>query len=785
MKVSLMAMLKKSGFSLCVAAAAFLWTTCDVGLGEAVDTMAPTVTVTSPSASSVIADSVVISGDCFDDKGISSINIVVTNTGTGEKFTVNADVASDQKSWTKSINDFIEGSGYPLKDGSYTADVTAIDVFGRSSGTSSTAFDIDNTPPLFCVTSPASLDITNPRKYGRSVTISGEIADDHDIAKMAIRVFRVENGASTEITGSLAKTEFSGFETAGGTTVYIAKYFDQAPAAANSDGSENPDYALYQNYMAIYGNAALGTDVFVYVVATLTDIAGNTSDRCYLSSNLKNLAAQLCGVEVTIDSLQTAQLMKVLNGTYTGGELNDEQRAKIVSLLNGTYALQPGEASYLSRYDDADAAKQSPLAASVNSNNSPTYDFNGYENPTTSAQGWVSVNTGGNVTITLAAGRDGWGILPGSLVVNLYICDAYGKKTFATPDFSSRNELDPTGAATVLIRDATNKEIANIETSVTNQSYYVTLPALRAGNRYLLEATGKDENDSALVPQNGNLYGFIVASSITPPTLSASDLFYVRGAGAKADGSAFIRVDIKDESDEIGVNGVIVDGYLCADHIAAKSYINAYITGKTPDKTVVYKNTDTATAIKPVIDAATGREIANQYWFDLPIKDFGFTIADDSNYTVVLRARAKYKGLDGNMVGTDVEDRGQGFPHLGPVRRELRFLRDDRDVGIADAPGLELRQRQRLPEQGFAGRTQILRVVVRVVLADVAEGQGPEHGVDESVKRDVGVAVSVESGLVGDVTGAEHQIAFRRHAVHVVADSDPKVLHTFRFSVTG
>ena len=52
--------------------------------------------------------------------------------------------------------------------------------------------------------------------------------------------------------------------------------------------------------------------------------------------------------------------------------------------------------------------------------------------------------------------------------------------------------------------------------------------------------------------------------------------------------------------------------------------------------------------------------------------------------------------LDGDMVGADAEDSSQRFPHLRDIRGELRFLRDDRDVGVADPPPLEFRQGKRL-----------------------------------------------------------------------------------------
>ena len=635
MKKTLAALLKKFGLSLCVAAAAFVWSTCEVGLGEAVDTMAPTVSVTSPSASSVCAKAVKIEGTCFDDKGIAKVSIVVTNTKTGAVHTYYADI-KNMTSWSKTINELAENFGYPLPDGSYTADVTATDVFGRNSGTSSTAFDIDNTEPIFCVTSPSSLDISDPRKYGRAVSISGEIADDHDIANMKIRVFRTDASgtSSVEITDKLAKTEFTDFETAGGTTVYIAKYFDADPAATNADGSENPDYKLYKNYMAIYDGVTLGQDVFIYVVPTLTDIAGNTSKQSYVSTEMKKIIANLFGVELNIDSLQTAQLMKIYNGTYNLKEFNQEQREKIVSIMNGTYALQPGDKPYYCYYDDSDASKRSPFAATVNSNNSPTYDFNGYENPTTSAEGWVGVNTGGTITITLKAGLDGWGILPSSLEVNLYECDDHGTKTTGDIAFSSNPFKDPTSVATVFIKDATNTETQNIATSVINQSYYVTLPSLKAGNRYILEAEGKDENDSGLVPVGGNWYGFKVASAITPPSFSCSDLLYMNGSALSAGDGFKLKLNIKDESDKIQTNGIKITGYLYDKHIPGKSYIKNYAA---PAGVVKEYN---GTSAAPIHEDAT----ANFYYIDLPLKDFDFgsSVSSGNNYSIVLEAQGYY-----------------------------------------------------------------------------------------------------------------------------------------------
>ena len=614
--------LKKIGFSLFVAAAALLWTTCEVGLGEAVDTMAPTVSVSAPAASSVIAGAVTISGVCADDKGIAKVNVVVTNTKTGAKYDYLADV-KEMKSWSKTINELAANSGYPLPDGSYTADVTAVDVNGRSSGTSSTAFDIDNTEPIFCVTSPASLDITNPRKYGRAVTISGEIADDHDIAKMNIRVFRTDASGSVveEITNSLAKTEFTDFETAGGTTVYIAKYFDSEPAATNADGTENLDYKLYKNYMAIYGTTALGEDVYIYVVPTLTDIAGNTSKQCYASTELKNLIASACGVETTIDSLQTAQLQKVYNGTYTLGELSDEQRAKVAALMKGESA---SAANYYCQYVDGEASKQRPLAADVNSNNSPKYSFSGYELDLSNIE-WSEINTGGTLSVSVQSGLDGWGVLPNTIKLYLYRCADTGVEYQEGESLYKKfvsNESEG-----FEITNALGESISGISTSVSAQSYYVSLPKLSSGEHYILKAEGLDEDGNSLYPI-AEKYGLKVASTGAAPKIDFNDRYYIKGSEILTGGSASVVISVNDGTDTINdgqaEHYVKVMRKLYEGHISSKGYLGNYTPTNTAEDTFTTEIEKLST---------------NEYRVTVPINKYN-SLAE-GNYTLALEVSAK------------------------------------------------------------------------------------------------------------------------------------------------
>ncbi len=625
---------KGIGFSLLTILILVFFTTCEVGLGEAVDTAAPTVTITTPSAASVIAGSIVMRGVCNDDKGVKSVNVTIKNITTGAVKTIAATV-TDSKTW----EDVIDTKDLP--DGKYTADAEVTDLSGRK-GYHNTAFDIDNTAPFFCVTSPATLNIDSPERYGRSVKISGEIADDHDIKQMDVRVFKTDDSGTqqidgknvVEITGCMAQTSFTDFETAGGTTVYIAKYFDAVPEEKNTDGSENADYKLYENYLAIYGdsgttdvNAKNGGDVFVYIVPTLTDTAGNTSSSCYLSSGTKSLIAKVCGVETSVDSLQTAQLMKIYNGTYSLGQLTADQTAAAKSILDGTYA---GSVSspYYSQYVEGDTTRQRPLAASVNTKNNPTYSFEGFALDMATLPGsWQSATTGGTVTLSVAAGLDGWGVLPNTLTVNLYSCTdvAAGK----TPVASSKGD-----DAKIIIKNASGTSVSDISTSTDKQSYYVTLPALGGGNHYLIEATGKDENSADICPVTSDGYGFSVASSESAPSVTFEDLFYINGAAIGASGDYEAVLKIVDETDKIMSGEKSKDGEKCGitvkasiykEHISSRGYITA---AGDP-----WKECEISGTLKKVGD--------NNYSFTVPFKNNEeFNLEKGNNYSIVLTVDA-------------------------------------------------------------------------------------------------------------------------------------------------
>ncbi|MCI6545804.1 MAG: Ig-like domain-containing protein, partial [Spirochaetia bacterium] len=127
---------------------------CDVGLGESVDTIPPTISITYPPTSSVIRDAFVVSGTWVDDKGVSLVKLTLKNEETGE--TVASRFAGiGIGTWNTSFNVASKDESgkliYPIPDGKYTISVTAMDLSGRISATSYRSIEIDNTAPVFVI----------------------------------------------------------------------------------------------------------------------------------------------------------------------------------------------------------------------------------------------------------------------------------------------------------------------------------------------------------------------------------------------------------------------------------------------------------------------------------------------------------------------------------------------------------------------------------------------------------------------------------------------------------
>ena len=82
--------------------------------------------------------------------------------------------------------------------------------------------------------------------------------------------------------------------------------------------------------------------------------------------------------------------------------------------------------------------------------------------------------------------------------------------------------------------------------------------------------------------------------------------------------------------------------------------------------------------------------------------------------------------------------------HRGDVRRELRRLRDDRRVDVADRVATLARQRRDVAQQRAAVGALPARIGVREVRAEVAQRERAEERVADRVQQHVGIGMAGE-----------------------------------------
>lgn len=364
----------------------------DIGLGEAVDVSAPTASISYPPVGAVIRGSFVLSGECTDDVLVTSVNVRVVNTNTGtEVYKGTASISGT--TWQITLNNKDDGAyaktnGWQYPDGTYEVTVWSNDDSGKSSGVSSRTLDIDNTPPFFIISKPGVTVAkvaagTEPAAYGSTFSVSGTIADLHEISKMALDIYDKDGNPLTDSNDSnKAKNIYeTSIATAGGTSVEFAN-------TSRSAG----DSVAYQRYITLYKDLETSTATKNFkCTVRLSDSAreyknpggsgtgeGNVTSCVYLYDDV--YSAYLSSSKGL--GLSASNLMQISNGTQNNGSLRKEDlKAKEVntaSFTNGSnetdsrlsFTLNPAAnptytlsgLGIFGTKDDADALNKNQLA---------------------------------------------------------------------------------------------------------------------------------------------------------------------------------------------------------------------------------------------------------------------------------------------------------------------------------------------------------------------------------------------------------------------------------------
>ena len=255
-----------NGLICTVSAVAFsLLASCSIGLGEAVDTKGPAVTISSPEPRETVQTKFNISGTVADDYSINSLIVRIQknewqegdcfewkNTkgvwqykarGTSE-YVAFADGVWQQKNGNKNATWAVNNIDFSsMPGGSYEVVVIGSDDAGNDSADSkkTRTIIVDDMPPVITITSPSVKD---------DITVYSEIEDYRDITKI-----------STFTTGDFT---VSGIAKDENTIVYIDLYIK------NEDSTENyfvkrlvsdTDYAEGKDYIMVDTLRAWDVDI--------------------------------------------------------------------------------------------------------------------------------------------------------------------------------------------------------------------------------------------------------------------------------------------------------------------------------------------------------------------------------------------------------------------------------------------------------------------------------------------------------------------------------------------
>nr|MCR5081568.1 hypothetical protein [Treponema sp.] len=400
----------------CLMASLSLILSCDIGLGHAVDTEAPSLTIEYPPASAVVMDSFKLSGTWRDDVGVTDIVVSIRNTSTNTTYeSRHAQINAESRTWEVLLNEhddskFAATNGWEYADGTYEISCVASDNSGHSSGISSRSFDIDNTAPFFIIQNPGvtvkSDKTASP--YGSNFSVTGTIADLHEISKMSLDVYdnsgtKLTNNESNDKAVNIYETSVA---TAGGTSVTFA----DSSKSADENGATPVEYSRYVN---LYGADLTSTDTRNFKCSIfLSDAAkiyqnpgdsgtgnGNTTTKVYLYDDVyTDYLSSSKGL-----GLSAAALMQISNGTAA-----DDIKAKLSKSDLEAKAIDTAD------FETVD----NRLAFSLNPAANPTYVVSGFEvfkdNKTPEDN---SIANNSAVTISVSAGLNKTAVNPDTVHV--------------------------------------------------------------------------------------------------------------------------------------------------------------------------------------------------------------------------------------------------------------------------------------------------------------------------------------------------------------------------------
>ncbi len=590
--------LLKTLFSLfCLSVSLFIFSTCTIGLGKAVDIQAPTINVTYPPLSSIVSKEFTLGGTWSDDVSLQKIQVDIYKLVDGNKSSTpdfsSSSVSIKDNKWYISVNKYdpeayAATNGWQLSDGSYEIHVIAYDNGGHESQDVVHTLSIDNSAPVLMITNPTTTGSDEEKEeFGQIIQFVGSFYDlCGKIKKMDISFYDNEGNHiwDTNFTNIISLSDSS--------PLVVARYY------ANEEDQQKNE-KIYQNYLHLFGednltdyeNDLAVNDALIYFTVTAYDSAKKYSEENFLADNLEGdeiegnnktiyfyrgttslqnllagetisdfniteFAAFLNGTETFTDNDTISQIAKIASDSLSSSrDIENEDTAETITSEYLTFKFNPKNNPVYSvgGYDILSEITDDLIDSYTKEENNNNYYKNTYKNSSIP----LSVNVGNDNkaiwTHTVSIYRVDKNVYSGTISDDMFTGET-GKTNYLNGCFEPLwtwnqdvyEEFNSWGVdiSSVYTPTDTNKNIASISKSFT-------LSEFEAGHNYVIYVTGKDIAGNAIISGNTTGYGYCGTVSTQAATFSQTE---GKTNNAIINNPSFLGTD---ESNEFYVKGTI------------------------------------------------------------------------------------------------------------------------------------------------------------------------------------------------------------------------------------
>ncbi|NLC92218.1 MAG: hypothetical protein GX677_01930, partial [Treponema sp.] len=436
---------------------------CEIGLGAAVDTTAPVISISNPPVDAVVRDAFAFSGSYSDDGTVIAASITLSGVNVSGSYTFGGSLSGT--TWSCTIDPVAQS----IPDGTYEASVMLMDYGGHTS-TSSRSFTIDNTAPIVFLQRPGSrttADESEIDTYGQDFTIQGQVADDNSISQMCVSVY--DDAAATNLIK----------------TITIAN----VPQSLNISAAKFGD----SSYTTIYGDT-VGDKLKRYCKIVCYDDA----QRYPIGSS-----------QTSEDKLGNAKSYFYLRDEVATSVLSNYKVNDIYHMFSGSLKQ---DSTVMSTLNDS-SKKISEAMFYLNPQNSPYFSVTGMTSSTSAniatnlSSNDLNFTRGSQLIVDVKQGSDGYPLLnttekPLKLWINE--CNSNGEEI----NEDNRKYLNATDDSLSINKNGTDYRIITFVDRVCT-----------IGRSYVIGVDGEDQN-GGLIATFGKIYAFNFCSNGAAPVIT-------------------------------------------------------------------------------------------------------------------------------------------------------------------------------------------------------------------------------------------------------------------------